>query len=124
MTERAPVGNPPIKSVLASREGTPALAWLTWFNALTVWAQRVRVFQFAIDVPSIPGGARWDQDFTIANTMPGDFAAAALAPTNGGLIVTAQVRATNTVRVTAQNQTGGAIDPAAGVIFIRVERAR
>ena len=27
MTERAPVGNPPIKSVLASREGTPALSW-------------------------------------------------------------------------------------------------
>ncbi len=124
MTERPALGDPPVKSPLSGEDNKASLQWLAWFTGLIKWVQRTRVFVFSVDVPSIPGGSTWTNDYTIANAVPGDFAVATLDPTNPGLFPWAQVTAANTVRVTVTNTTGGAIDLAAGSIWIRVERAR
>lgn len=124
MTERAVIPPPPVRSGALARDGTFSLQWLAWLSGVTLWIQRVRVYSFAVDVPLIGAGASWVADYAIGSVQPGDFAQAALDPSDGGLVVTAQVTAINTVRVRAQNLTGAGIDLAAGTIFIRVEKAR
>lgn len=124
MTERATLQALPEKSPVASREGTMSLQWLAWLGALATWVRRVRVFYFAVDVPSIPSGGNWTGTYSLTGVAAGDFVTATLDPTDAGLVVTAQVTAANTVAVVAQNITVGAIDLAAGTIFIKTEKAR
>lgn len=124
MTERRAFPLPPGKALVANRDGTMGLQWLTWFGALASWVQRVRVVETAIDWPSIPAGTKAWADVTITGARLGDFAAASLDPTHENLEVTAQVRADDTVRVWVTNNDAGAVDLAAGTTRIRVEKAR
>jgi hypothetical protein len=125
MTERATFPSPPTKSGLLARDGTMALAWLAWVNALTGWVQRVRVFSIAVDVPSIPAGGTAFVDFTIPGAAIGDFAWVSFDPFNADLTVLgADVRLADTVRVRIQNFGAGAVDLAAGTARIRLEKAR
>lgn len=124
MAERAQFPPAPVKSRLTTPDFTMTLQWLAWFGALTTWLQRVRVYTFDVDVPSIPSGSRWWADYAIPGAAAGDFATASLDPSDGDLIITAQVRAANTVRINVENVSGAAIDLAAGSVRFRLEKAR
>lgn len=124
MSERAGFPPPPGKSLVANRDGTMSLQWLTWFGALSAWVQRVRVVSVAVDVPSIPAGSGWWGQATIDGAAVGDFVTASLDPADRDLAVSAQVTAANTVTVWVRNHGAGPIDLAAGTLRIRLERAR
>lgn len=126
MTERSPFPNAPSKSGLAARDGTMTLTWLAWINALTQWVQRVRVFSFTVDLPSIPsGGTAFVDVSTPGVEVGGWFCSACFEPWNGDLTcIGADVRAANTVRIRVQNFGAGAVDLAAGIVRVRLEKAR
>lgn len=124
MSERLQFQPPPSKSRVAAQDGTFTLQWLAWLGALTTWVQRVRVYVFAHDVPSIPSSGGYFVTFTCPGAVVGDFAVASMDPAAQDLAVAAQVIAADSVTVWIRNWGAGAIDPASGTIRIRVERAR
>lgn len=125
MSERPQFPPPPGKSLVANRDGTMSLGWLTWFGALSAWVQRVRVIPVAVDVPSIAAGSSWWGDVTVAGAALGDFAWASIDPGHPDLsVVAADVRAADTVRVRIQNYGASPVDLAAGTLRIRLEKAR
>jgi hypothetical protein len=123
VTERNPFPPPPIKSRVEQPDGLLGSQWRQWVGALTLWVQRVRVFSFAVDVPSLGAGASWWVQVSCPGVVAGDFAAAALAPADRDLTVTAQVTAADVVTVWVVNLGAGAVDLAPGVLRVRVEKS-
>jgi hypothetical protein len=124
MTERAGFPPPPIKSIVTNRDGTMALAWQTWFGALSGWIQRVKVVAAAVDLPSIPANGGWWGQVSVVGARRGDFALAALDPADRDLAVSAQVTADDTVTVWVRNHGAVGIDLGAGTLRVRVEKGR
>jgi len=76
------------------------------------------------DAPSIAGGGQTSTTVTVTGAAVGDLVTAvSFGVSTGGLIVTAQVTAANTVTVWLDNNTAGAIDLASTTVKVRVERA-
>jgi hypothetical protein len=59
----------------------------------------------------------------LQGARPGDFATAAFSLATSGIVMLAQVGATNIVTVTAWNRSGIAINLAAGTVRARVTKA-
>ena len=74
------------------------------------------------DPASLADGAGVSQAVTVTGAALGDEATAAFSVSTQGIILNAQVTAANTVTVRFQNETGGAIDLAAGTIYVTVRK--
>jgi hypothetical protein len=95
------------------------------------WGQREMRASAAWTVPSLAAGATATFDITVPGVRGGDFVEAGFAKTtgfqNGGVVfhaVQGGTAATNQVRVTAQNVSGGTIVVDAGTLFVRGVRPR
>lgn len=93
-----------------------------WMQAVQLLAEAVGGFEAdaAYDWPSIASGGTAQATVTVSGVKLGDFAVASTNPTNAGLILTAQVTAADSITVTAQNISGGAIDLGAGTVRVRI----
>lgn len=74
----------------------------------------------AYDPPNLADGAGVTTTLTIAGAVLGDFAIASFSLDLQGIVVTAYVSAANTVSVRFQNESGGALDLAAGTLRAKV----
>lgn len=74
----------------------------------------------AWDPGSIADGDKESKDVTITGAALGDFAIASFNLDIQGLTISAAVKSANTVTVTLANNTGGAIDLASGIVYVRV----
>jgi hypothetical protein len=124
VSERLQFPPAPLKSRVAGADGLYTLQWLAWFGALTNWVQRTRIYVFPHDVPNIPALGGYFVSFSCPGAVVGDFATASMDPAAQDLAVSAQITAADTATVWIRNWGGAGIDPAAGTIRIRVERAR
>ena len=104
-------------------------AWLTR-QVVSLSAQlseRDVTFQLAAELPWDPGsiaaGASAQINVPLQGARPGDFATAAFSLATSGIVMLAQVGATNIVTVTAWNRSGIAINLAAGTVRARVTKA-
>lgn len=74
------------------------------------------------DPASLNDGQRAETDVTVTGAALGDFAEASFSLDTQGIILDAQVTATNTVTVTFHNETGGTIDLGSGTLRVQVEK--
>jgi hypothetical protein len=74
------------------------------------------------DPASLADGAGVSQNVTVPGAALGDEATAAFSVSTQGILLDAQVTATNTVTVRFQNETTGVIDLAAGTIYVTVRK--
>lgn len=74
----------------------------------------------AYDPPALVDGAGTSTTVTVSGAVLGDFAVASFNPSVAGLTVTADVTAADTVTVRLQNESGGALDLAAGTLRVKV----
>jgi hypothetical protein len=114
---------PPYKSPLLQRDGTVAVGWLSWLNAVARLA-KILTADSPFDVPSIPAGGTQAVTMPCRGARPGDFAQASYVPGNVDVALLAQVVNDDEVALTFWNTTAGAIDLAAGTIRVRVEQAQ
>jgi hypothetical protein len=75
------------------------------------------------DPGSIAPGASAQINIPLQGARPGDFASAAFSLATSGIVMLAQVGATNIVTVTAWNRSNIAINLAAGIVRARVTKA-
>ncbi|MFM7691316.1 MAG: hypothetical protein ACKPAC_17970 [Alphaproteobacteria bacterium] len=75
------------------------------------------------DPGSIAPGASAQINIPLQGARPGDFASAAFSLATSGIVMLAQVGATNIVTVTAWNRSNIAINLAAGTVRARVTKA-
>lgn len=72
------------------------------------------------DPGNLVDGAGESKDVTVTGAALGDFAVAAFDKDLQGILISAAVKSANTVTVRLQNETTGAVDLAAGTIYVRV----
>lgn len=108
--------NPPRR--YSRRWDVGGAAWQSW--ALVLYGL---TGSSTLDFGSIAAGATADLTFTLTGAAVGD--AVSLGPPAGleaGLVATAWVSATNTIKVRVANVTAGAIDPASGTWKVALVR--
>lgn len=71
----------------------------------------------ANDPASIASGAKLLTQITVTGALVGDFVLASYSLSLGGLGISGYVSAADTVQVTLENNTGGAVDLAAGTFY-------
>jgi hypothetical protein len=79
---------------------------------------------YTFSATSCSAGASVTQDFTLTGGILGDYAAVAPATFYAGLMVTAQVTTTNTVRVTYFNPTASTVSITNHTVYIRATRPK
>jgi hypothetical protein len=72
------------------------------------------------DVGNLVDGAGESKDVTVTGAALGDFVIASLGVDVGGMVVSAAVKAANTVTVRVQNETGGTLDLDSTTVRVRV----
>lgn len=77
---------------------------------------------WAFDPPSIAAGAVSTTTVTYAGAALGDQVTPSFSLALGGLTLTAEVSAANTIKFTFSNPTGGAVDLAAGRLYARLTK--
>lgn len=113
----------PYKAPLTGSGGVVSLLWLGWLNGLTR-ATTLIIADAPVDPPNLPVGATATVAVTVTGAALGDFATASFSAPAAGVALLAQVTAKNQVSVTFWNTTAGAIDLAAGTLYVRVEANR
>lgn len=113
---------PPYKSPLLAKDGTPSVGWLSWLNAIARLA-KVLTADSPFDVPSIAAGATQGVTMPCRGARPGDFVTASYVPGDVDVALLAQVVNNDEVALIFLNTSAGAIDLAAGTIRVRVEQA-
>lgn len=99
-----------------------SLAWRGWASKLGNFIGAVTIIDGSYNPPNIASGASVTVAVTAAGVGALDFAQATFSPLTPGMVLFAQVTGANTVAVTIRNETGGAVDMAAGTLRIRTER--
>ena len=77
----------------------------------------------AYDPPSIADGAQATTTVTVTGAALGDFVLASFSLSLAGVIMTAYVSAADTVTILLQNETGAAVDLAAGTLKVVLIKA-
>lgn len=113
--------DPPAKGKMVDRDGDITSAWLIWCNNIATRVGRVTVATADVDPPSIAGGGTQQATVAVPGVRAGQFVQASFVPGDAGVSVTAQSVTDGQVVVTFHNLTGGAIDPPAGTIRLRID---
>ena len=74
------------------------------------------------DPPSLADGAGATTTVSVPGAALGDFAQASFSLTTSGITITAWVSATDTVSVRFQNESGGVLDIASGILKVKVTK--
>lgn len=72
------------------------------------------------DVGNLADGAGESKDVTVTGAALGDFVVASLGVDIQGMVISAAVKAADTVTVRIQNESGGAVDLASTTLRVRV----
>lgn len=99
----------------------------TFKNYSGVWYEQEGQQQYiegsiTYDPPSIASGASAFQNITVPGAVMGDFVQASFSNHINGMILSANVSATNTVTCVMSNTTGVAVDIASGTLKVRVNK--
>ena len=115
--------DPPVTApMLDQRTGAPSATWRQWFGGISRFLARMSDVTIAYDPPSVPANSTLTVSFGLAGARPGDTMTATFAPGNASVVVGADVLTADNVTVRFQNLSGGAIDLAAGTIFLAWRR--
>lgn len=79
-------------------------------------------FSAAYDPPNLADGAGTTTTIASAGVVLGDFAIASFSLDTQGILITAWVSAANVISIRFQNETGGALDIAAGTLTVKCIR--
>jgi hypothetical protein len=115
--------DPPVRAPLLDQTtGAPSATWRQWFGGIARFLARMSDVTIDYDPPSIPANSTASVSFGLQGARPGDTLTATFSPGNAGVVVGADIIAADQVLVRFTNLTGGAIDLAAGTIFIAWRR--
>jgi uncharacterized membrane protein len=89
----------------------------SWLNSADAFIyEKFLVGSATFNPASLADGAGETTTVTVTGAALGDFALASFSLTTSGITITAWVSATNTVSVRFQNESGGVLDIASGIL--------